>query len=150
MSKVDAHYELIHEIVKLRDEISPNTLITINGDVDSRQKGEELAKKYGVDGIMMGRGVFTNPFVFGVESKTHDRDELLELLKLHLNLYDKYSTQGDTLQNKEMFKFDPLKKFFKVYIRDFPGAAELRDQLMHTKNTSEARVILDTIGPTSP
>jgi len=42
-------------------------------------------------------------------------------------------------------KFDPLKRFFKIYIRDFPGASELRDKLMHTKNTSEAREIIEKL-----
>jgi tRNA-dihydrouridine synthase len=137
MSKVNAHYELIEEIVKLRDEISPNTLITINGDIDSREKGEQLARDYGVDGIMVGRGVFQNPFIFDEEPREHDKSELIELLRLHLDLHDEYeSTYGPR-------KFDPLKRFFKMYIRDFPGASELRDQLMHSGNTAEAREILD-------
>lgn len=58
MSKVDAHWELIPEIKKLRDEIAPNTLLTINGDIPDRQTGLKLAEEYGVDGIMIGRGFF--------------------------------------------------------------------------------------------
>jgi len=136
MTKVDAHYELIPEIMKLRNEIAPKTLITINGDIRDRQHGLELAKQYGVDGIMIGRGVFHNPFAFEVEKREHTRKELLELLSLHLDLHDKYSSE------LEPRKFDPLKRYFKIYIRDFPGASELRDQLMHTKSTAEARKIL--------
>ena len=71
MSKYDAHWELIPEIKKLRDEIAPNTLLTINGDIPNRQVGIELVEKYGVDGVMIGRGVFTNPFAFEVEAKDH-------------------------------------------------------------------------------
>ncbi len=56
MSKVDAHWEVIPKIIALRDQIAPQTLITINGDIPDRQTGEELAEKYGVDGIMIGRG----------------------------------------------------------------------------------------------
>lgn len=56
MSKVDAHWELIEAIKTLRDEIAPNTLLTINGDIPDRQTGLELANKYGIDGIMIGRG----------------------------------------------------------------------------------------------
>jgi tRNA-dihydrouridine synthase len=55
MSKVDAHWDLIPEIVKLRDALAPQTLITINGDILDRQMGLELAEKYGVDGLMIGR-----------------------------------------------------------------------------------------------
>jgi tRNA-dihydrouridine synthase len=40
-------------------------------------------------------------------------------------------------------KFDPLKRFFKTYIRDFPVASELRDKLMHTNNTTEVREIIN-------
>ena len=136
MSKVEAHYELIPEILQLRDEIAPKTLITINGDVLNREQGEALAKQYNIDGIMIGRGVFQNPFAFETKAINHTREELLAMLNVHLDLYDKYSTELDPR------KFDPLKHFFKVYIRDFAGASELREKLMHTKNTDEVRKIL--------
>ncbi len=136
MSKVPAHYELISEIKKLRDEIAPQTLLTINGDIRDRQHGEELVRQYGVDGIMIGRGIFHNPFAFENEPKQHSKEELLDLLHLHLDLFDNYSTE------LEPRRFEPLKRFFKIYIRDFPGASELREQLMHTKTTAEVRAIL--------
>ncbi|PID31332.1 hypothetical protein CR983_01675 [Candidatus Saccharibacteria bacterium] len=65
MSKVPAHFELIDDIVALRDEIAPHTLITINGDITDRAHGEELATKNpGINGIMIGRGIFHDPFCF--------------------------------------------------------------------------------------
>lgn len=137
MSKVDAHYELIPEIKQLRDEIAPQTLLTINGDIKDRQHGEELVEKYGVDGIMIGRGIFTNPFAFETESRIHTKEELLGLLNTHLDLFDKYSIE------LEPRRFEPLKRFFKIYIRDFPGASELREQLMHTKTTEEVRALIN-------
>jgi tRNA-dihydrouridine synthase len=136
MSKVDAHFELIPEIKALRDEIAPHTLLTINGDVRDRQHGEELVQKYGVDGIMIGRGVFHNPFAFEAQQREHSREELVSLLNLQLDLHDKYSSE------LEPRKFDPLKRFFKIYIRNFDGASELRERLMHTKTTDEVRGIL--------
>lgn len=138
MSKVPAHYELIPKIKKLRDEIAPQTLLTINGDIMDRQQGMELVEKYGVDGVMIGRGVFHNPFAFENEPREHSRDELLGLLKLQLDLHDTYSREMPR-------KFDPLKRFFKIYVRDFDGAAELRDKLMHTKSTDEVRKILSQV-----
>ena len=54
MSKVYAHWELIEAIKNLRDEIAPNTLLTINGDIPDRKTGLELAEKYGIDGVMIG------------------------------------------------------------------------------------------------
>ena len=136
MSKVDAHFELIPEIKALRDEIAPQTLLTINGDIRDRQHGLEIVEKYGVDGIMIGRGIFHNPFAFETEKRDHNREELLALLQLQLDLFDKYS------EELEPRKFEPLKRFFKIYVRDFPGASELREQLMHTKSTDEVRTLL--------
>ena len=137
MSKVDAHFEMIPQIKKLRDEIAPQTLLTINGDIRDRQHGEELVEKYGIDGVMIGRGVFTNPYAFETTPQTHSKEELLELLRLQLDLHDKYSKElGER-------KFEPLKRFFKIYVREFDGASELRDKLMHAKTTEEVRQLLN-------
>jgi tRNA-dihydrouridine synthase len=136
MSKVDAHFELIPEIKKLRDELAPQTLLTINGDIRDRQHGLELVEKYGIDGVMIGRGIFHNPFAFETEKREHSREELLGLLTLQLDLFDKYS------EELEPRRYEPLKRFFKIYVRDFAGASELREQLMHTKSTDEVRALL--------
>lgn len=136
MSKVDAHWDLIGEIKKLRDEIAPDTLLTINGDIPDRKTGLELAKKYGIDGVMIGRGIFTNPFAFEKEPKEHTSEELLDLLRLHLDLFDKYSKEESRL-------FKPLRRFFKIYVRGIKGAGELRHQLMSTNTTDEVRALLD-------
>ena len=139
MSKVAAHFELIPEIKDLRDKIAPQTLLTINGDITDRQHGEELVRQTGVDGIMIGRGIFHNPFAFEKIKTQHTREELLSLLLLQLDLHDKYSNEFSPR------KFDPLKRFFKIYVRDFDGAAELRDKLMRTKSTMEVRDILNNM-----
>lgn len=141
MSKVDAHFELIPEIKALRDEIAPQTLLIINGDIIDRKHGLELAETYGVDGIMIGRGIFKDPFAFtDGEWKSLPGDEqqamLFELLHYHLDLFDKYTKE---LEHRP---YDVLKRFFKVYLHSFPGAAELRDKMMHTKTTTEARETL--------
>lgn len=132
MSKVDAHWEVMEDIVHLRDEVAPHTLIIGNGDVKSREHGRELITASGCDGVMIGRGIFHNPFAFESEPRPHTKTELLELLRLQLLLFDQYSKRP----------FETLKRFFKIYIRDFEGAAELRDQLMHTTSTDEVRRVL--------
>jgi tRNA-dihydrouridine synthase len=136
MSKVPAHFELIPQIKSLRDEIAPQTLLTINGDIRDRQHGEALVAQHGVDGVMIGRGIFTNPFACEKQPRNHSRAELLGLLGLHLDLFDRYSRE------LEPRRFEPLKRFFKIYIRDFAGASELREQLMHAKSTEEVRALI--------
>ncbi|MFI3379750.1 tRNA dihydrouridine synthase [Mammaliicoccus sciuri] len=136
MSKVDAHWELIEAIKNLRDDIAPNTLLTINGDIPDRKTGLELAEKYGIDGVMIGRGIFNNPFAFEKEPREHTSKELLDLLRLHLTLFDKYATS-------ETRQFKSLRRFFKIYVRSMRGASELRHQLMSTETTDEVRALLD-------
>ena len=136
MSKVDAHWELIAAIKQMRDDIAPDTLLTINGDIPDRKTGLELAEKYGIDGVMIGRGIFHNPYAFEKEPREHTSKELLGLLRLHLSLFDKYSKEESRL-------FKPLRRFFKIYVRGIRGASELRHQLMQTNTTDEARALLD-------
>ncbi len=138
MSKVPARWDEIGKVVALRNKIAPKTLVIGNGDVRDRQHGEELVKTHGVDGIMIGRGIFHNPFAFEEIPREHTKDELIELLNLQLDLYDEAI-------KTEPRKFDPLKRFFKIYIRDFAGASELRAQLMQTKTTTEARKLLSAL-----
>lgn len=136
MSKVDAHWELIEAIKNLRDEIAPNTLLTINGDIPDRKTGLELAEKYGIDGVMIGRGIFHNPFAFEKEPREHTCKELLDLLRFHLSLFNKY-------EKDEIRQFKSLRRFFKIYVRGIRGASELRHQLMNTQSIAEARALLD-------
>lgn len=139
MSKVPAHFELIPEILKLRDEIAPSTLIQINGDIKSRAQGLELWRKYPkIDGIMIGRGIFENPFCFEKNPPETARtsSDYLDLLELQLDLFEKYSREF------EKRRFEPLKRFFKIYVREFTGASDLRAKLMETKTVDEVREIL--------
>lgn len=134
MSKVPAHYELIPEIIKLRDTISPATKLIINGDIKDRAHALELHAKYPeVDGFMIGRGVFANPYCFTDHQPT--KDELMELLKMHLDLYEMQS-------RKHYISYEPLKHFFKIYINNYPSAKELRVKLMNTHSIPEVRDII--------
>lgn len=135
MSKVEAHYELIPEIIELRNKVAKGTLLCINGDIKNREEGLALCEKYkGVDGIMIGRGVFSDPYCFEAEQREHSKSELLDLLRYHLDIFDQHPGR----------KFDPLKRFFKIYVRDFAGASELRERLMNCKSTMEVREVLET------
>ncbi len=176
MSKVPAHYKLIPEIVELRNQISPETKLIINGDVKDKAHFLELHAKYPeVDGFMIGRGVFQNPYCFTDHTPT--QEELMELLKLHLDLYERlacpvnvekhkgkisdFAAEGakqcDKIEDYHIAKlpkhdrrrqypsYEPLKHFFKIYVNNFPGAKELRAKLMETHSVPEARQILQNI-----
>lgn len=138
MSKVPAHFKLISEIKKLRDEVAPQTLLVINGDIRDRAHGQELYDQYGIDGIMIGRGIFSNPYAFSTRTDKPTRNELIGLLRSQLDLFDTYQPQMGR-------PFETLKRFFKIYIRDFDGASDLRDRMMHMKSTDEVHAILDDI-----
>ena len=130
MSKVPAHWDEVTKAVALRDKISPNTVIIGNGDVLTRAEASDRAKQTGVDGIMIGRGVFQNLFVFDEIQKQHSLPEMLGILVEHIGLYQK--TWGDSKS------FEPLKKFFKLYINGFDGSAQVRAKLMETHSPQEA------------
>ncbi|MBR6532689.1 tRNA-dihydrouridine synthase [Candidatus Saccharibacteria bacterium] len=134
MSKVAAHYELIPEILKIRAEISPETKLIINGDIKDRAAALELHAQYPeIDGFMIGRGVFSNPYCFTDHAAT--REELMELLNLHLDLYEEQMALHG-------LPYEPLKHYYKIYINNFPGASDLRAKLMETHSVAEAREVL--------
>lgn len=153
MSKVAAHFELIPEIIGLVKAFSPQTRLVINGDIKDLRQVRELAKKYPqVDGYMIGRGVFENPYCFTEHIGT--REELLDLLRYHIDLFDaedarlKYeraAALGEGLETTVRgLAFDPLKHYFKIYIHGFAGAAELRARLMECRSTYEVRKEIDS------
>jgi tRNA-dihydrouridine synthase len=138
MSKVPAHHELFSEIVKLRDQISPKTLIIGNGDILTREQGLSLANEHCLDGVMIGRGIFQNIYCFRDEPKSGTKEELIEMLKYHIQLFE------EELKAHPEKKFEPLKRFFKIYIRDFDGAGDLRAKLMECKSLEEVKSLLKT------
>ena len=166
MSKVEAHFELVPEIVALRDEVAPQTKLIINGDIRDVEDGKKFIE-LGADGVMIGRGVFANPFCFRVcswdaeeaveegrarpyfqpnaapapredgrarkvSSEKSQLQTRVDLLEYHLDLFDEY----------ERAVFEPLKRFFKIYVNNFPGAAEVRERMMECKNTQAVRGII--------
>jgi tRNA-dihydrouridine synthase len=137
MSKVPADWDLIGQAAELRNSLSPSTLIVGNGDVLSRRQGEELAKKHGLDGIMIGRGIFHDPFIFSKDSPWEQwgKDQRLALFARHIQLYI------DTYKDNER-RFEALRKFCKVYINGYDGASELRTQFMETRTPEEALSLL--------
>jgi tRNA-dihydrouridine synthase len=139
MSKVPAHWDLIGDISKIRDRLAPQTALIGNGDVMTRQQGTELATTHGLDGIMIGRGIFHDPYVFSEESpwESLTPQERLDLYKRHVELF------AQTWQNRER-PIQTLNKFCKIYMSGFDGAKELREVLMKAQSTEELLQILNT------
>jgi tRNA-dihydrouridine synthase len=137
MSKVPAHWEYAEQIVQMRDKISPQTKIIGNGDVMTRQQGVQLAEQYKLDGIMIGRGVFHDPYVFADTSPwpSLTPDAKVALYRTHVERF------ADTWQAGER-KVITLNKFCKLYINGFDGAKELRERLMAARSTDELLSIL--------
>ncbi len=132
MSDVPAHWELMKDIVALRDKISPETIIIGNGDVLTIEAAKEKVKETGCDGVMIGRGIFGNPWCFS--GKIPTKEERLEVLVEHTKLFEKLL--GD------IKSFAIMKKHFKAYVSGWDGAKELRMLLMETNTAKEVEKII--------
>lgn len=131
MSLVPAHWELMPEIKQRRDEIAPDTLLIGNGDVANRAQAAELVSKYKIDGAMIGRGVFHDPYASAAKSPWAEKSktEKLDLYRQHIELF------RDTWDGRHPIA--PLNKFCKTYVSGFDGAKEIREKLMHCRNLEE-------------
>ncbi|MEM1312199.1 MAG: tRNA-dihydrouridine synthase [Patescibacteria group bacterium] len=154
-SKVPCHWDEIGKVVKIRDEVFTDienknqpTLIVGNGDIASYTQAINYAEAYNLDGIMIGRGVFKNPWIFNPKMKLNNQGqvindqtqrpiEIIERLKL-------LETHLDTWQQTwgKQKNYAILKKYFKIYISGYHGSSELRAKLMETQDISQAKTIL--------
>jgi len=130
-------WDIFKEIKELRDEISPDTLLIGNGDIKSTMQGEELAKQYGLDGYMVGRGILTNPWLFSGREDI-SKKERLETLKKHLDIF------GQVYGEEKNFNIQ--KKYIKAYISGFDRAGKLREELMNTRTFEEIKIIIEKNG----
>lgn len=141
MSKVPAHWDDIAKVREIRDRIAPNTLIVGNGDVTSRKKGEELALRHKLDGIMIGRGVFADPYIFSKDSQWSNITEAEKLKKYqeHIKLF-----VATYPPDKKGRNWESLKRMAKMYIHGIDNASTFRDQLMRSKSSDEMLSVLDS------
>jgi nifR3 family TIM-barrel protein len=135
LSDVSAHWELGEEIVDFVRSQKPELILIGNGDVSTLEMGKAYAKESGFDGIMIGRGIFGNPWLFDSKKKKAPTiKEKLKALLEHSKLFEK------TLLHHK--RFDVMKKHFKAYVSGFDGAKELRVKLMTTNNSKEVALII--------
>lgn len=139
MSKVPANWQLIGEIRELRDKLAPGTLVVGNGDVANRAHGLELAEKYRLDGVMIGRGIFHDPYAFAETSPwdTMTEQARVALYRKHVGHFKDTWEEGDR-------PIHTLNKFCKIYINGFDGAKEFREELMAATSITDLLEKLNT------
>src|SRR3989338_8091144 len=136
MSDVPARWERVKRAVKIRDSLGSKTLIIGNGDVRDITDAREKAAMSGADGIMLGRAIYGNPWLYNdLRSRyTPTPYERVLVLMEHLELFDELLS--DTTS------FAIMRKHFKAYISGWNGAKELRIRLMETSTSAKAREVL--------
>ena len=144
LSLVPAKWEYIKKIKKLIEKSGKNVLLIGNGDVLELKDAENKASEYGCDGVMIGRGVFGNPFFFAkknvlseAEGRVPSVEEKLKILIEHTQIFEK------KLLKPKHKNFATMKKHFKAYVNGFEGAKELRVKLMETENSKQVEKIIN-------
>ena len=139
MSDSAAHWDLAPRIVALRDKHAPQTLVLGNGDVDTLAIAHEKIAASSMDGAMIGRGIFGNPWFF--TGRTPFLREKLERMVRHTELFETtYKSNG--ARGERLKNFDVMKKHYKAYCSGFDGAKELRIELMDAKDAEEVKNIV--------
>jgi nifR3 family TIM-barrel protein len=127
MYKGSADWELIGQI-----KDNPRMIIPVfgNGDIDSPQKADEMRRKYGVDGIMIGRASIGYPWIFN-EIKDYlstgklrpppSVEERVQVLMRHLGFSIRW--KGAKLGILEM------RRHYKNYFKGIPHMKEFRIRL---------------------
>jgi tRNA-dihydrouridine synthase len=143
MSNVPARWEHIREVTALRDQLAPDTVIIGNGDIRDVPEGRAKALEFGADGVMIGRGIFGNPWLFaelharpGKKVTSPTTTEKLKVMVEHTKLYEKLL--GD------IKSFAIMKKHYKAYVNGFDHAKELRTRLMEAKDSKEVEKVVKT------
>ncbi len=134
MSKVPAHWELMEKIVALRNHLAAPVLLLGNGDVRSLAEAREKARVTGVDGVMLGRAVFGNPWLFcdRAPEETTPAERLAALLALARSFEDITPPKS----------FSIFKKHIKAFVHGFPGAGDARKAAMETTSAHELAIAL--------
>ncbi len=138
LSLVPAHWELMPEIVdivKKNSTDSDRPLILGNGDVLTLKDADEKVKQTGIDGVMIGRGIFGNPWMFNRETPIEkiSLQKRMEAMIEHTKLFEEKFVHLP-LGGKS---FEVMKKHYKAYVNNFDGAKELRMKLMVEAETAK-------------
>ncbi len=139
MSDVPAHWDEIKRSVELRNKKQVETLIVGNGDVRNAKEAQVIAREFEVDGVMIGRGIFQDLYVFD-QIKRWDEEAVqkkIQWLKRHIVCFEQYR---DEYRNYEV-----MKKFVKIYLNGFPQAKIMREEAMRASGLRELKEIVDRL-----
>jgi nifR3 family TIM-barrel protein len=128
MSKVPARWELAAEAVAVVRASGLPTLLLGNGDVTTLGQAQQLARDTGVDGVMVGRGIYGNPWFFNPAFQDEPPlwQDRLKVMMEHTRLFlEIFGTHKN---------FATMKKYYKGYVTDFPGAKELRAEVLEARD----------------
>lgn len=140
MSDVPAHWDLMKRVVEIRDELKKDTLIFGNGDALNLEDAKQKVKDTGCDGVMLGRAIFGNPFLFANKNVLSEVEgpsisEKLRAMVEHTKLFE------EKLGKHKNFAI--MKKHYKAYCNGFDGAKELRMKLMETETASQVEILVN-------
>jgi len=134
MSAVPAQWQAIKRAVQIRDNMKSNALIIGNGDMKDIADARAKAAESGADGIMLGRAIYGNPWLFAERHEPPTKEERTAALIEHLKLFEELLD--------ETTNYAVMKKHFKAYISGWDNAKELRVRLMETSDISDAIAVL--------
>lgn len=134
MSDGLADWNEIAKAARLRDRLGLDIPVLGNGDVQSLEEARQKCAEFGLDGAMVGRGIFNNPWIFMEDQRERTQEEKLALLWRHTERFSQ--VWGDTKN------FQLLRRYYSIYSKGFPGAAELRARLMQTESIAEVERVL--------
>lgn len=101
-----------------------------NGDVETLEDAKVKIAQYGVDGVLVGRATFGNPWFFtGYEPNIEER---FLALREHCDYFEKLGH----------LPFHVIKKHLAWYCKEFSGARELRKNLMQAENSDDVDNII--------
>lgn len=139
MSTVPAHWDIIGNIVTLAKSTGSSALILGNGDVRNLVEAQQKVDKYGVDGVMLGRALFGNPWLFqGYPDTSHvPLKEKLEVVRRHTQLFQ------ELLFDPGLVGFSRMKKNYASYFKGMPNARWLRNCFSRTQNPQDVYAVID-------
>jgi len=142
MSQVAAHWEEMHRIVEAAR--GRDVLILGNGDVRTLAEAEQRAAETGCDGVMLGRAIFGNPWLFNRDIGPGDITlaDRFAAMNEHAHLYEQMFT-GEK-------NFLMMRKHLMAYGSGFPGAKEFRVSLEQINCAADVEAAIEAFSESHP